>query len=181
MIFVVVLVFRRMQAAGAGTEGDVHVFGIFHAVFNFRSMRRLAPKARATFSSVPSVRLASNRSSPLTVAWRGDRNSAAAGVTGVQTCPLPIFQFQINAQACAQGSGHFFQRAERQVGVEPFEPADVGLSGRSEQRRGGSDWSSDVSSSDLSISDQCAGLRPRLGPLFPACRASGWRRTVRAG
>src|ERR1039457_2727221 len=70
MIFVVVLVFRRMQAAGAGTEGDVHVFGIFHAVFSSRSMRRLAPKARATFSSVPSVRLAANRSSRLTLACR---------------------------------------------------------------------------------------------------------------
>ena len=34
------------------------------------------------------------------------------------------FQFKIGAQACAQGLGHFFQRAEHQVGVESLQPAD---------------------------------------------------------
>jgi hypothetical protein len=38
------------------------------------------------------------------------------------------YQFLVNAQTCAHGLGHFFQRAERLVGVEPFQPADASLS-----------------------------------------------------
>src|ERR1022692_4405121 len=57
------IVFRRMQAAGAGTEGDVHVFGIFLAVFMSRSIRSLFFFFRATRPTVPTLIFPSNPSS----------------------------------------------------------------------------------------------------------------------
>src|ERR1035441_10691634 len=82
-----------------------------------------------------------------------DRKSAVSGVTGVQTCALPI--------CLAQGSGNAdVDGVELQHGGQIRGGAQ--FSGchqrdqrgtRSEERRVGSDWSSDVCSSDLS----CAG------------------------
>src|ERR1035438_577183 len=78
-----------------------------------------------------------------------DRKSVVEGVTGVQTCALPISLKKLCAQTHATPREHTqinSQSGERRSRLPLALPLRIH---RSEERRGGSDWSSDVCSSDL--------------------------------
>src|ERR1039458_8161204 len=106
-----------------------------------------------------------------------DRKRAADGVTGVQTCALPIY-----ARNLAQPDhlllwqvGHVHLAVERQhVVLAQAEELDVP---RSEESRRRSDWSSDVCSSDL-CAESCSARSPSSVAGRP--RAS-CRRTAACG
>src|ERR1035438_5223788 len=83
-----------------------------------------------------------------------DRKSVVEGVTGVQTCALPISSYvrnppppisRLQARGIARKAAS--RRARSSAGRLQYES-------RSEERRGGSDWSSDVCSSDLLVREK---------------------------
>src|ERR1035441_4160072 len=80
---------------------------------------------------------------------RADRKSGVEGVTGVQTCALPIYLLTvINGYADLLLDG-VAERDPFADSLREIRKAGERAASRSEERRGGSDWSSDVCSSDL--------------------------------
>src|ERR1039458_19311 len=105
----------------------------------------------ATMRSVSSAR--SLNSSVLYSDWK----KVGEGVTGVQTCALPI-----SGRVCQFVQVDLVRVDRLQVGhyaVGQFRPLSqlLGVVFRLEESRGGSDWSSDVCSSDLR---SCLPVRP---------------------
>src|ERR1035438_7854316 len=83
------------------------------------------------------------------VGWSPDRKSVVEGVTGVQTCALPI-SIVGRSGPMASGSAWWTRTTKARRPVTRRASHIHGwLVARSEERRGGSDWSSDVCSSDL--------------------------------
>src|ERR1035438_6061418 len=78
-----------------------------------------------------------------------DRKSGVEGVTGVQTCALPIWGEE--GRNGRRSIGEIIGVAEDPVNFagDARRHRPDGRLARSEERRGGSDWSSDVCSSDL--------------------------------
>src|ERR1039458_5327517 len=87
-----------------------------------------------------------------------DRKSVVKGVTGVQTCALPI----LHGPAPHRPSEQVRQCRAHLGGVHPVVRRArifrIARADRSEERREGSDWSSDVCSSDLTWSGPASPL-----------------------
>src|ERR1035438_10454041 len=80
-----------------------------------------------------------------------DRKSVVQGVTGVQTCALPISSSSYSIKTFAlMNMCKGFDRFQSRPWMTRIQ-AYGGIYTRSEERRAGSDWSSDVCSSDLII------------------------------
>src|ERR1039458_315768 len=105
---------------------------------------------------------------------RVDRKSVVEGVTGVQTCALPIYR-KVHRGA-RHRRGVVVHLHDQRIGESRSFLGRLATAGkgRSEERRGGSDWSSDVCSSDL----------PQSSPWRPAparrcrspARSADWRK-----
>src|ERR1035438_4505738 len=100
-----------------------------------------------------------------------DRKSRASGVTGVQTCALPIWE-------TGEGQWNYGQMRLPRWTLVRLMPAHLGRNAvsratlaRSEEPRVGSDWSSDVCSSDLGNRRRTMELWPDAAAALDSCPA----------
>src|SRR6266404_1302988 len=100
--------------------------------------------------------------------WR-DRKSVVEGVTGVQTCALRISPEGGRDILFHRRLSRPHQRAQSGSAPRKFTASRARLLERSEERRGGSDWSSDVCSSDLSRRRARHSIPSPIITPSPAC------------